>query len=365
MPLVSFFEQAFTLLLRLPELWLETWRQILRHPFKAPILLALVTRRSFNVAIPSPIFYILNVVMLSFLASALFTKGQLSNVPNVDLLAYSKLEDPNAVRTVFVGVIVTSVATFCFIMLARSLRIGPRLARVLSASLVYSLSIQLFMIIGLMFFMYGLETLFPSMDYYRNYQIIFFVIITSCLSFGIWTANAAMLIRVSPWNTIRGVRRFIIYGTVIIVCIIIIVGLLALSSLISHRTLKLPPIQTVDIVDGQCQLAKDGLLIRSVVHNNSTRIYKIDAINAKISYVDSSGPRSGDYIINLDGGPRYLEAETTGTIVATTPSDKFLEEILTAWPSSSDGIFECSYNLNLSLPSGNFKKDKLQLSRPN
>jgi len=145
-PLLSFIEQAFRVIFRLPELWLETWRRLLRHPLRAPLLLALSTRRSFNVALPGPIFFLLNIIVIYLLSSASIFKEDV-NPTITRLQQILSVGDQRSLSILLSSVLLTSVATFLFVILARGLGINPpRLVRIISSALVYYLTIQMVLI---------------------------------------------------------------------------------------------------------------------------------------------------------------------------------------------------------------------------
>jgi hypothetical protein len=286
--LVSFFEKAFSVLFRLPELWLETWWRILRRPLKAPLLLAFSTRRSFDLALSGPIFYLINIVLLFILLST-FSEGltRFANLQsaNIDVRTFFNLEDVNSIRVLVLSIVFTSAATFFFIMLARGLGIGPKLPRLLSATLIYYLSVQVMITLVLLLSLYSLSLLKLSIDY-TSALILIAILLAVALSASllIWILGALMLVRASPWNTIRGWRRVILRSAVTSALILIFIGL---YMLIRQINIEAPIQKTVYIVDGECNLEHDGLYVKSVVHNGSTIMYKIEAISVRV------GPRLG------------------------------------------------------------------------
>jgi hypothetical protein len=359
MTLFSFLEQAFSVLFRLPELWLETWWRIIRRPFKAPLVLAFSTRRSFDCALSSPIFFLINIILFYILNSTLpeglirFAHWQRINL---DARKFFNLEDVNAIRLLVLVIVSTSVATFSYIMLARVLGIRSKLARLLSTTLIYYWSVQFAIVLMLLLGLYALH-LFPSIDQiYNSILLTILLAVAASASLLIWVFGALMLVRASPLNKIIGWKRFILRTAVTISLVLMFIGIYYLSSQIY---IKGPIEKTVDIVDGECNIEHGGLRIEALVHNSSTNMYKINSISVEVGPVGTPSPDSPEIWVYKIPNPMYLKPDATETIKTDVLTSEFLNRMI-----SKGGALECSYQLDLELPSGYFRKNEVWLPKP-
>jgi hypothetical protein len=368
--LLSSFEKAFGAIFRLPELWLETWRRLLRRPLKAPLLLALSTRRSFELALPAPIFFLINVILIYFLFSAL--EHYANNTAAEELQHFVNLGDYTSISIIVISVIFTSTATFFFIAVARCLGVRSPLVRLLTEPLVYYLSIELVIIAALLNMSFSLAASVVALG----------------ASLYIWIIGAMMLIRASALNENRGLIRFILAAVITCVLILIVVvvstiGIILFDYLSSTRE------ETVDIVDGKCTINNDGLNVESIVHNGTKSMYKITDIFVTVGSLpslpangglmpleeelneetdsnskakndseqknetesDSTEPDSNSYSVHY---VTYLKADDIQTIRVSVPSDEFLNRII-----SRGHRVECRYEVSAERPSENFKVDRV------
>jgi hypothetical protein len=265
---------------------------------------------------------------------------------SLDMKKFFNLEDIYSVRILVLAVVFTSVATFFFAMLARGMGISPKLARLLSTTLIYYLSVQLMIALVTLLSVYALNLLAPSMDLLA----ILLAVSAALASLLLWVLGALMLFRASPLNKIRGWRRVISLSAVTSAVILIFIGTYMLLGLIN---IEGPIEKTVDIVDGECRIDNSGLQIEEFVHNSSTTMYKIKAIS--VSVAQSSG-ESAVYTIKY---PLYLKADDTKAISVGVPKDEFLNSII-----SMGEPVECRYELLVQPPWGAFKLDLVKPATP-
>jgi hypothetical protein len=269
----------------------------------------------------------------------------------------ARLEDQGSISVVVTAVMLVSMATFCYIVLARCLGIKPAILRLMSETLIYYASVQLLFIVGLFVTANYLNSAATHMEY-RTILIAIMVmlLVGLCLTLLIWALGAFMLIRASPWNLIHGWKRVVLQICVTSALISIFGGLIYLSSKFSSYTLKAPMTKTVDIVDVECKIIDDDLIVTGFVHNNSNAVFKIKAIKARIGSADTAILNRKFYAIPLAGGPTYLKANSSETIAAAVPRDEALHQMIL-----KGGLLECTCELDVEVPTGNFKKVAVQL----